>query len=562
MTLSLQRRYRLLAALFCCAGPVLLVGVPLIGSPTEARLWGLQWWMMALAGIVIFAMLAAYQLLSSYHVTLGEKGLSVGRVPTRFQKPACLDYENVARVSRGGMRGLVRLTSRRSDAVQIDASVLQGGPERLLAELERRLPAGVIEADLPRRVRAYQRSEVLTILLGVGAWSLVLVMVFLTGDGYNTLRKWVGWRWDARLGRQTAWSAFALDPEGNPWLSIHHWPLSERFIAHLLPDELQLFSLPAGPTASQFPHSLGYDAAGHPWAIFDHEVLHWSEGEWHSLPLPVGGFSIVLWDPSSGALAVNHQNPRLDANSLYEVSWENGSLQPIPLPSGVEINGNFFWQAHLLPDQTMLGYFRTEGAQRVYIFRQGSWQEEGYALTAPPDGYIQDVTQDSQGTLWAVAENRDGHLYVGRFAPQAGQGSWFSAGFCCGQVQYARGIEVDRRGRIWISAVAKTALSDFLPFTAIYRFDGKEALEFVLYYSDANSGYGDGVNDLLYAGVDGRFWNGAAWIDTDAERLPPPLPEWLLPLRNKRVFWFTATLAILLVTLLDRGRTRQYIPHA
>lgn len=559
MIFRLKLRYRLLLIVFLLLWGLLMP----LGNwhhPLDVRLWGGGDWLifpLQLLNALIWLYFGVAW--SSYRLVLGENSL-MGHFPAfPLNTPSVYRYEDILQVERGRLRGHLRLRLKGGKVRTLQADLLEGGPERLLAALERHLPPGRIAPGVALQLKQFRPLEGLNLLVsGILVFYFSVTLLFFL---YNSklIQNFNAWQTDLRLPKSTP-GAFAFDGEGQPWVAVDV-PLSNRqALARLTPGSLGYLPLPASREYYS-PIGPAYDASGQPWLVSEREraVLHWNGDEWERLPLPgEGDFFIV--DAQSGAVAGKGDLISQKGPGLWEVDWSQGTLQPLPLPA--EAAGMLTRHVHVLPDHSFLAAFASQAENEfiLYHFRQGAWQETAYPLEPPSaDGIVRDFTLDAQGTLWALGYNRPDSernaFYLGQYEASTGHWDWRPLPHSCGETEYLFALEVDARGRAWVqrwdrsgSSCSSTKYSASR-FVSAYQFTGDHSVQEVVSYTEENSGLQ--ASQWLRLGTDGRLWSGVTWIDTRPSDLAPPLPGWLAILLKTP--WFILAYCAFLCTVLPFG---------
>ena len=218
------------------------------------------------------------------------------------------------------------------------------------------------------------------------------------------------------------------------------------------------------------------------------------------------------------------------------------------------------YRFHQSADGSLLVLMTGENQIRLYLLRDDEWLEPGYPVFMPSPAGVSDFTVDSAGRIWLLLAVGPGKYALGRFDPETTAWDWGELESEQDFYGYYRSMEVDERGRAWLSGavyrkqsagvgVFEGLVLDVFELTA----DG-QARRFVRYTAD-NSNYQSSYSmsySGAHLGVDGRMWaadDRLVWVDSTAHDLPNPLPDWIVAVtsREGRLILLSFSLVVLVM---------------
>lgn len=498
-----------------------------------------------LAVFVLLVVVLGYVVLSVwiYRLELGETHLRLRTIYHPVQRPFRCAYSQIQRIQRAHMRGILAIVLEDGRWQTLGANSFEGGAERLLAELSRRLPAERIEADLAAALQRHTRQDrrfrllALTNLVTQSALLLGLLTTLLQSVGVDFLRSHTAWKAATSLPPLSHVEAFSLDNDGSPWMAIRTGFGEQYTLIHVGAGKSQSWRLPpeAGELSLTGPYGVGRDPGGQPWAAFMHGILYWEGESWKQIPLPQSDRPEIPLTASGSGIWVL---PRVTAgSSLYRLDLSAGTSAALPLPAAAAQADLTIHHAHLLPDNDLWVLFSHQETYRVYRLRPEGWEETGIPLPQLANNlFISDLTLGPEGKIWVLRMRESAQ--IGAFDPGTQTWSWYElpSPASSGSEQRYDGIQVDALGRVWIEGTESG--ETYEKFVDVFRPTATGKLEKVVRYTTRDSNYQQGLSSSrLRLGPDGRMWSAddtLAWIDSNAALLPAPLPAWVTSFSSSR----------------------------
>ena len=517
--------------------------------------YGFGWWYIGLVAFapLFFVNIALTNLLDRLvftGTTLERRGIPN---PAIFRGPvACAD---ITRVQAGGF-GILLVETRSGKVFRLFPKAYEGGVEAVLSRLRERVPVDRFENQLEEGLARRTRRDVLTPWISIAAVWLIAAGG-LTDLAIDQLRKNRAWTLeiDARSMDQTI-EDFALGPNGMLWLLVRNrrrdvldsgsYGLrgvgADGEQAWQIPATDDLF--PAGVPDSVLPFPIGLSLApeGEPRLNFGLDVLALRFGEetWEwVLPETSMPFAdLAQWT----------------GHSYWTRLQTEGMIRASDLLSGdvleLELAGeglSFLLEYKVRPAGGFLAQIATRDRRYFLALVPGPEQEmiweEVDVTPFRGKGYwnLVDYYMDADSKLYVLVQDEgycsSGHpaSSLGLLNARGGAWQWWTLtqpGECRNVLGEGQ-LVVDAHGRIWVSTLRDLTV---LPSDSLNRGTSAGAI----HYSEDNSGYMAGRK--LELGPDGRIWSldllgdGLGWIDSNAEELGKPLPEWIASLRRE-LWW-------------------------
>ncbi|MBN1976646.1 MAG: hypothetical protein JW918_04515 [Anaerolineae bacterium] len=517
--------------------------------------------------LLLGAVFNAYTVLFfwTYRLEFGESVLRMQASYHPFLPPFRCAYDDVVRVRRGVVRGLLEIVPREGKPLRVGVRAF-GGRDRLVGELSKRLDAARIEADLETSLWKYtwfDRFNIAVLILFI----LSQVVYWYLSIGHDFVLASVAWKsaWGRALA--TSVEAFSLDSDDTVWIMTETGLGNDCRVQHVTNSGTRTWDVPDGMgrlPGCGVPIGLARDDAGRPVVVYEDQLLHWDGEAWqHEIFAPVeNGLRVNSgWVASRGIrLWGTAETANGSGSVLFGLDLSSGEFRVVPPPASAVNDGlAMSYRFRQSVDGSLL-VLMTGGSQvRLYLLRDGEWLEPGCTVFTPSPARVSSFAVDSAGRIWLLLDAEPGKYDLGRFDPETATWDWSE--FESGQDFYRdyESIEVDERGRVWLSGSAyrrrganvgifEGLVLDVFELTA----DG-QAHQLVCYTPD-NSNY-QGGHSMSFSGVrlggGGRLWaadDRLVWLDTTARELPSPLPDWILPLTGTE-----ARLILLLGTLVAMG---------
>lgn len=521
-----------------------------------------------MAVALVWATIRTMEVLS-FRILFLESAFQLHTFSWRGRKKSDYAYEDVARVARGWVRGLVIVEVPGQRPLQLLTNVYEGKADRLLAEFEKRLPPGRMEADLKRKLTRMERRDIVVMLMSISSVMFLSLFLFQTA-GLDLLRYASGWRsampWRPWEGYQTV----SVDGNGAVWFAATGFGEDSDRIGRWADGSITYWDAPEG-VFSRFIAGVAGNEMGYPVVVMDRYLLSFSGAEWNRLPLP---------GKISDSLGYSVEEDRLhflDADVYGHRYWSCSLMRPeceqLTVPEELREAGVSPIAYRGSPSGPIMAAGVWKEPVSVFQYRQGKWIRMADPL---PLGTLLGVAVSADGTLWTAMDFTGlpvsfsfskGPLVFGCWDDAGRTWRWSSTEDFAGSFeQDVKSLEVDPLGRIWIAGNYRTDDVIIGVTAAAYRIEGEQAVEIVR-YTDSNSLYQlDTDGPGLVQGPDGTLWSfdsGLVSLDATAETLPAPIPGWMVRLGTNtyRVAVMGAVLAmeltyLIVLALLSRPRRR------
>lgn len=487
----------------------------------------------------------------SYRLEFDDTGVAFKIIPHPIVRPFHFTYSDIARVTRGNFRGVLALVPRTGQPRFFTAEAFEGGAVRLLAELERRLGAEKIDPDLVERIRAYAPGErrYMTIMwTSIGLMFAFMIPYFYSWMGHEWVRGQVAWQTVGSDQLFGSVQAFTIDSTGTPWAIRHEFNRESAQLERFADDGTQTWEVPLSESSLNGyrfpPEELAIDALGRPWVSYRYrdQLRFWNGAEWEVVVFPDGHTevdSLLYLTAADDNLWATVTLTNTEEEVLLRIDPLTLAVSNVALPEAAQQADLRQWGLQVSPADDLLIYLKNSEQRWIYLYRQGAWQAPGYQLPLTAEDDVAGFTLDASGQLWVLvqhnrfAENET--FLVGRHDPATGAWSWTHLPNCCGSGVFFHTLEIDQRGRLWVTGEARRVNGRFdydylAAFEPVWDGLAREQVR----YSDKNSNYQSGrLSTELRQSADGYLWTAnrtLVQLDARAAELPRPLPEWTITL--------------------------------
>ncbi len=499
-----------------------------------------------------------------YHLEFGDSHLRVRSIYHPFIHRFECSYDDIISIKRGAIRNYLVVVPREGKPLQLPVNSFEGGAERLLNELSERVNAEFIKADIAISLRQYNRFDRIIVL------AIVLMLVGAAGfmyqvTGHDFIRVRVAWEPFGKSIRYTRVDTFSLDSDGSPWLFVHSVFRDSYQVQHFTDGDVQTWELsPSIGDLLEFgsPGGVARDDKGYPWVIYDDHFLHWTGETWQDTPFPVGRirygrFGLAISGPQVWAIAL----PTDDADAvIFNQDMASGESRTISAPDSAIQAGMDIRRIRLLADGSVMVLAKSDDQSALYALVDGRWQEPHYPIEMPPSAEVLDFAVAPDGQIWTLlAISQDQSFFLGNLDLATMTWAWSQIDPTYGPYDEGyRSIEVDSWGRVWLNGShGKGEIWHGVLLAVFEAIPGSDAKR-VVRYTTHNSNYQSNSHSLLF-GPDGRVWSAdktLVWIDSNAQNLPRPLPDWTVELASREnqpigFLIYFVTIAIFIVVSLQ-----------
>ncbi len=479
-----------------------------------------DWALFVLLGLSFYTWIFIW----NYKVVFGNTHLIVKTLWFPFFKPFSCDYEDIRWVMRGGSQYSVKIVLKNEQVLTLATRTLEGGEEKVIAELKARIKAEKIMSDvevLPSwwGYPGYDRRQIFIV-------GLITVLMFLYWQFFIILPdNLLGWK---TIPKSTPFSyiyEYSVDTDGAVWAVDGKASSDNAYnIRHITNGKTNSWKF-LDPS-DDYLLNVGGDKDDSPWIFKWYTTFHWENGQWVEVPYPIDLQRIednLKWEIFDGSFWVLLDESNNNSPGLFAWNLTNNESQIILLPAYKSVD--FSERLRRNSDGSLLllrAYNKDIRTIEIFQLKDQNW-EYLISFRAPENadlsnvGYI-DATIDASGQFWFFVPLEDhGGYFIYRLNAQSNQ--WEST-----ELTNTLGAEfielyrfdVDSFGRIWVGSY--NALRAFAPNW------GHEA-EQLVYYTRENSGAIIGGYNMVYA--DGKIWASyePIWINANAEKLPRPFPD-------------------------------------
>jgi hypothetical protein len=368
-----------------------------------------------------------------------------------------------------------------------------------------------------------------------------LIYFFDLAIGSDFVLKRIAWTtaWDGGFGTHA--QVFSLEGESVSWLVTTGF-LQDTFSVQRVGDgDIQTWAIPAsigGWRELGTPAGIASDRADRFWVICSEQVVHWTGDAWQTMPFLPDGTTLDLYGTGlvtqGTQLWATTRTGDASGAGLFTLDLNGGDLQAVPLPTSALQEGLVLHhRLHPLAGGTFLALTEGKNRHRLYFFNGDGWQEPGYNVEIAPSSEIVDFTRGPAGRLWVLVETLAENSYsVGWLDPKALTWTWNSlVPGCesCRTTYYS--VEVDARGRVWLAGYSHRGQVWSGPVLDVFEPQPGGTARYLVRYTSDNSNAQDVFGRPLRLGPDGRLWAAdgrLVWIDSTAQDLPQPLPDWIV----------------------------------
>ena len=448
-------------------------------------------------------------------------------------------YEDVIQVKRGLSRGEVAVDLAGARTLRLTPFLYEGKENRLIEEYKKHLSPGKIEADLPASLRKYKGFDKIAYPL-LGAILVGLILTSGQDAGLDFLKSRSGWQDMVPWKLGTFYNAISVDEAGAIWFANHDVDGKVVTAGRIKNGAAQTWDIPstafaAGDSAYAIAGVTG-NAKGLPVVIMESYLIDRTDTGWKNFALP-GKFSKY-----DGFSTVGYSLQFFIADQATYHYWScelvGGICRESPLPDVMKDTKVHPISYRALLSEPSLAAAATDGPIHFLRFHQGAWQEITQPLDLPSNAFLA-FTISADGTVWVTRDLMQnqawdrytkGPLALGHWDKTAGQWRWSAMDEFPGSFEQGVGsMEVDPRGRIWISGNYRTSDIIIGRTASAYSINGEQAEE-IIRYTDQNSNFQTDVYDCpMVQGPDGRLWScdsSLVSLDAAAVKLPAVIPDW------------------------------------
>lgn len=486
----------------------------------------------------------------TYAVRLDDEGITRSGISHLVDRRGSVKYSDVQRVTRG-TRYFLKIIPATGRPLATNIKELEDGPEELIYELRRRLPAGVVDGDLEWSIGKHREEDRF-------GWVLPIAIIFLAGVTYSSfaIADWaiaqVAWDTAFALGEDTEALASAAGPDGSLWVISERDDSSGADLSRFKDGELQeTIRLEDHPVLQEVIDELGgvtyvqsllVDDLGQVWLLLraGGEVYKWGGGGWSREPLifeskeyqptdiqlgtgRIWGslpdtVSIVSIDPATGDTGGLTLKTELDDGRVVELTPQSmASLQDGGLLVGGPIN--------LGGD----GLLRLDADQSVSLFTSVLGQP------VDPSWRMQLSSGDVDGNIHVLYTSRgacDDDERLIRLGTRFQSAEWVWNDLVyqddCESGPYQESFVIDPLGRVWAQS-GSTGVFVFPP-PQVRQVDS--ATLPIEHYSNSNSGFNEAPLEMVGNQILAihTFYGSAIGIDANSPDLPNPVPKLLEPI--------------------------------
>jgi hypothetical protein len=566
VVLRVRLRDRLIYAVFGSAVIVLTCWVcaPVLWdfiSTFESKVPWLIWVVIAGAVIWIFDLfLWGYSVLFQWKCRLefDDTHLLLRVIPHPTVRSYRVAYSDIVQVKRKA-HGLLLIVPRNGKPLRLGANGFEGGTKALLAELSKHIPPERFEPDLEVALRRYTWRE--RALIGVFVVLLLAEVGTCLGTwGKGLLLDQVAWTTGVPLDWHQSVTAFTFDRSGTLWMVVKTFPTDSQEVWRMGAEKVTQWSVPPMVTLTgksddifQVVSHISIDANGYPWLVFGENLFRWTGEDWERVDIGegwlrktiAGSRQMWVWNALAGKAA----------SPFVGVDITSGYALPVALPEPAVKLGMKITEIRTAVDGSALVLASGKDQCRLYFFDDGQWHENVLTfdtLKSCPDEF----TLDPQGHVWVLSledinQNTNDYTYkIGKHDFDSQAWTWYtvtlSSKDALNGYHSIQSLTVDGRERLWLRADRQVDVWEPLA-------DG--TLQRIVQYTSENSGY-PGYGNNLYQNRDGRIWIAGgklAWIDSNAENLPRPLPDWISGLTSRSSadrFWLPLMVGALVALIV------------
>ena len=506
--------------------------------------------LVLLLGVVLLAYTVLFYWM--YRLEFGESVLQARTIYYPFLHPFCCAYADVIQVRRGVVRGSLEIVPRQGTPLRVGTRAFEGGSDRLLGELFKRVNAERVEPDLQVSLWKYTWFDRFSLAFLV-FFVIFQVFYLYLSIGHDFVLASVAWNsaWGGALGASV--EAFALGPDGTPWIVTEVGLGNDCRVHHITNSGTQTWDLPDDVDSQLgcgFPRSVAQDGDGRPVVVYGDHLLLWNGEEWQHEPFAPAesGLSVSSgWVASRGSLVWGTARAADSSETvLFYLDLSSEEWRVVPPPDSAVSDGlTMSHRFHQSVDGSLLVLMTGENQVRFYLLRDDGWLEPGYPIFMPSPAGVSSFAADSTGRIWLLLDAGSGKYALGRFDPETTAWDWSELEGEQDLYKDYRSMEVDERGRVWLSGSAyRKQSADVATFAGlvldVFELTADGQARWLECYTPDNSNYQGGYSMSFSGtrlGVDGRMWAAderLVWLDSTVRDLPNPVPDWVLSLTGTR----------------------------
>lgn len=440
-----------------------------------------------------------------------------------------IPYENIKFIDTDFWRpGIGKITLQNGETILLGIRSLENHRE-FIKQLTEKLSQIQVGESVEKLARPKRFGVLQTAIAIIG----FLPTVFLMTEVY--FRDNITHIWNEEL---SAWGVdrITMDADGSIWASAGGYK-SDIYAWHLSESRRDHWTLPLDTCEDCGVTYITHDSQNQP-IILDTlsnenaiKAYAWDGTDWNQSVIEGDYSNFFDRTNAYGSTVWGTQN-----DALVQINFSSGKRTEFPFPEFVKSNQLKLRDFISDSEDTLLARFISEGKpDYLYRFSHGKWQ--GPILTTSEEESLWVFCQDAEGAIWAiVSETSDGslelkHPRIGYYNPAISSWMWeaLSLGESDRYIAYYKDMATDRYGRVWVSGVYRPQSEDdhYLTFVSVFQ-PGGEDLELIVEYTDKNSNIDNGGQILI---TEDRVWIedfSLRWIDIQTERLPSPLPDWIV----------------------------------
>jgi hypothetical protein len=469
-----------------------------------------------------------------YRVAFDSTGFSVQTIYHPFFHSYQCPYGEIQKIERGNSAASIRFLDVRGNTFQLPTGWLEGGSDRVLTELERRIPPEKIAPNLRQTVKSRSCRDWAGIVISLSLLFIIYLMLFINLKT-EFLFIPIGWNaadWDPlRTDVLTA----AIGPDGAPWLVVEPGLRMNFFqLRHAAPDGMKSWDLPSIPYEARLGMSIVEGKDREPWLIFGKQLAQWNGTQWVFIPMP---YNADLEHYSNTLLAVKgsevwgiDQAAKEKRILRLDLGQTPVAAQAIPLPDSVDSQAYSFDGLILAPDNSVIVSITSKTEALFYRYQNDQWLKiTSIALDPAKIDCLCDFTLDTGGQIWAAMDPRVRAKPVGIYNPEKNAWIWFDLLHpdFSGTYYGYDSILVDPRNRVWLSGTSSGRGNHAV---GVYEIAANNTLVEIRHYTPENSSLQYSFLSSIVLGPDGRIWSWnkqLAWIQSNQQNLPKPLPDGL-----------------------------------
>jgi hypothetical protein len=501
-----------------------------------------------------------------YRVLFHAGGLAVQIYYHPLLRPYECTYEAIRKISRGSNASSIRILDARGNSYQLQCGALEGGTDRILSELENRIPPEKIDPGIRFSAKRHSCRDLANVAFSL-FYLCTLVTLLFFAQSKNFLVISIAWNTEDWSFKRSSVDLARIDSQGHPWLIVKDYlDFNHYHLRHVTSEGTKSWKLPPLGSASAFSIGLAEDGNQDPWLIMGKQLAHWEGGQWTFLNTPMDA---QLWGVSGMELAVDDSIvwgiDQATHNRIIrlDLSQPPGKVDVFPLPISSASAGCQIGGIKILPDGDLMAIFHNDSVFGVFRLHGYEWQE----ITSIQKGIssetcVSDFTVGPDGNIWVLSSSVVENKNVGKFDPQQNAWTWMDIRHPgiegqIGSFEFGySNIAVDSLGRVWISGDRERGRIDY-DMVGVYEEGAEDTLVEIRHYTSENSSLESGVTHRLLQTLDGRIWSWGGqlvWIQSDKRELPNPAPDWIAVINGREERNFVLFLMMAMVCFLTLVR--------